>query len=193
MDSVRVILYTKAEDKSFFSCVTKTYTRARLNTRTQTTTMPTLLWLHVLTPVVLSGLVNAHIYISNKGNTQDVVRKQQQQQSDLLPPGYVIGIVWTIIFALLGYAHYRVFPSLASFVIVAALAYCLTYPYLTMFRSARFRHAAKFLNTLSLIIAALVVAATVAKDTVAFVACLPLLAWASYVNLVDAIECQQRS
>ena len=149
--------------------------------------MPSPWLLHVLTPVVLSGLVNAHIYYTNR-----LAPERVATSSELLPPGYVIGIVWTVIFALLGYAHYRVFPSLASFVIVAALAFCLAYPYLTMRNDSRFRHAMKFLNTLSLIVAALVVAATVAKDTVAFVACLPLLAWSSYVNLVDAVECQRK-
>jgi tryptophan-rich sensory protein len=151
--------------------------------------MPASVWFHVLTPVVLSALVNAHVYVSNSNDRNSGTASSAVAQK-LLPPGYVIGIVWTIIFALLGYAHYRVFPSIASFVIVAALAYCLAYPYLTMFKSAPFQRATKFLNTLSLIVAALVAAATVAKDTVAFVAALPLLAWASYVNLVDAIECQ---
>ena len=138
--------------------------------------------IHILVPVILGVLVNGFIFSQGWDSGS-------QPRSPLLPPGIVIGIVWLIIFALLGFAHHRLYPSVASYVIVCAIVFCLAYPFLTQGLQQK---NARILNLGTLFIAfavMLTVATTVRKrDTMPTWAVMPFLAWASYVNVVDAIE-----
>ena len=45
------------------------------------------------------------------------------------PPGYVIGIVWTVLFALMGAARYH---ATAKRMVTALIALCLAYPFYTL-------------------------------------------------------------
>ncbi len=80
---------------------------------------------HVLIPIIAAILVNLFIYVYgwNANKTTKPVAK-------CLPPGYVIGIIWIILLGLLGYAHYLVYPSYSSTIIVVTILYCLSYTFL---------------------------------------------------------------
>ena len=152
----------------------------------------------VASPVVLAAAVNGVIYSrgwdSSRGSKDDinVTSEGHASQSKGLPPGWAIAVIWTVILALLGYAHYRTFPSPASFAILAAIVYCLAYPFLT--GGLKVNSHGKVLNTGTLIIAAVVLAAVaLRKDGRAALATIPLLAWAAYVNVVDAFMCQKKT
>lgn len=75
------------------------------------------LWLNVLAPVLAAGVVNGVIYRQGWSSDSNGSRASMTSRaySELLPPGWAIALIWTLLFALLGYAHYRVFPSVASF------------------------------------------------------------------------------
>lgn len=142
------------------------------------------LGLNVAAPVVLAVVVNGIIFARGWYGGAD---GRQDDTNELLPPGYAIAIIWTALFALLGYAHYRLFPSVASFAVLGIILYAVAYPFLTQGLADPAR--ARILNTVTLILAGLVGAAALQRDPVAFAATAPLIAWASYVNVADAIAC----
>jgi tryptophan-rich sensory protein len=150
--------------------------------------MKLLLLANVATPVALAALVNGIIFSRGWNGGPGGMA------SDLLPPGWVIALVWTVVLALLGYVHYRTFPSAASFAVLGAIAFCIMYPFLTLRRRSRGAFpGAKVLNTMTLIIAAAVLALVAARrDGRSMAAATPLFVWAAYVNIVDAIECQRK-
>jgi tryptophan-rich sensory protein len=141
--------------------------------------------LHILIPVLSAIVVNAIIYLKqwNSSSEEDVSR------SNLLPPGWAIGLIWTFIFALLGYLHYTLtrdsFFSLASLAVVVLILFCLAYPFMT---SGLQEKNAKVLNTTTLILVAIVMWIVPHSIQISW-PLLPILVWASFVNMVDAIEC----
>ena len=151
---------------------------------------------HIATPVIAALIMNAIIYL--KGWTSSQSQSQLITRSPLLPPGPVIGTVWIFIFAALGYAHYLISNTkpanpLASTAIIAIIIWCLLYPILT---SGLKETRAKLLNTISLILAAILCtivaqATATANRTKALYFTLPLLAWSSYVNISDAMVCSK--
>ena len=147
--------------------------------------MPVALWLNILLPVVAAVVLNGLIYARGWNSKNDASKVELSTSLLRLPPGWAIATIWTIIFALLGYAHYLLFPSVASFAIVAFLAFALAYPFLTALQPC-----AKVLDMLSLLLAVLIALLTLPRNGRAFMAMTPLLAWATYVNLVNATSCQ---
>lgn len=153
--------------------------------------------LSVAVPVLLAAAVNFVLYakgsIGQRSSASTSSAAQAAAYRKLLPPGWAIAVIWTLIFGLLGYAHYRCFPSVASFAIAVTLAFALAYPFLT--QGLQVSRRAKILNTVTLILAAVTMALVVGHgidrsvDTRAILATAPLLVWASYVNIVDAIGC----
>jgi tryptophan-rich sensory protein len=59
---------------------------------------------HILIPVISAIIMNGIIYALhlNKINSKELNKLY-------IPPGYIIGIIWTILFALLGYVHYLLY------------------------------------------------------------------------------------
>lgn len=146
--------------------------------------MPTAaLVLNVVLPVLLAAAVNAVIYM--RGWSSPTNGHNRLQRTTALPPGWAIAIIWSFILALLGYVHYRTFPSIASFVVLATIVFCLMYPFLTRLRAENSR----VLNVTTLVIAGIVLSLTAARgDRRAVLAVAPLFAWASYVNIAEASE-----
>lgn len=142
-------------------------------------------WLHIGVPVAAAVILNGVIFANGWGS-----RGGNEAARRLLPPGYIIGIIWMAIFAVLGYLHYLLYPSVASFAIAATLAYALAYPVLTSGLSPR---DAPLYNTIALIVSfsAAIAVGAARPRYLAFI--LPLLVWASYVNVVDAVAVKRSS
>lgn len=141
--------------------------------------------IHTLVPIVIASLLNAFIYLNG---WNDSSRKQQDTSKEikLLPPGYAIAIIWVIILGLLGYTHSIVYPSLASWMIVCAVIYCLAYPFLT---NGLQSENAKLLNLLSFIIAVLVITLVGqhSRDwTIIYI--VPFVLWTLYVNVITNVD-----
>ena len=141
--------------------------------------------IHVAAPVLAAAALNAWIY----ANGWD---RPVSPRSAMLPPGPIIAMTWMAIFASLGYAHYLLrtaHATQAANAILLVLSWCLMYPVVTRrFRSTRVA------NLLTLVIAAIlcVGVAHVQGNSNALHFVLPVLLWASYVNLSDAVECSSK-
>ena len=116
-----------------------------------------------------------------------------------LPPGFIIGLVWPVLFGFMGYAHYLTYEanksedhpggdhSVASVAIIVFAAWCLLYPFL-MNRSEQY---ARILNYISLIVVFVLALLVIKKSQTAFYYLIPVIAWIAYVNLADFIHINQ--
>jgi benzodiazapine receptor len=130
---------------------------------------------HILLPVCFAIAMNGIIYTFFKRKTT----------TRLLPPGYIIGIIWTIIFALLGYAHYLLYTlknemNYGSISIVFFILFSLTYPLINAIDE---KHG-YFLNLISLILSFIVSLTVMSYSIDIFLFMVPLLVWVSIVNLI---------
>jgi tryptophan-rich sensory protein len=137
-------------------------------------------YFHIFSPIVLAVIMN-YIIFTNHWN-------KMSTSNDYLPPGSVIGSIWVIIFGLLGYAHFILYSNkkwLASGCIVGLLLFCISYPLLTNgLSNLKFGN---ILNSLTLILSFVVSIIVFDASRSAFYYMLPLLVWASYVNLADRL------
>ena len=132
---------------------------------------------HILIPVFCGLVMNGIIFSFNLNSKKEL--------TTLLPPGHVIGIVWTIIFAFLGYVHYLLYKlnnkrNYGSASVVILILFSLTYPLI----NAMNKKNGFFLNLISLILSFLVslIVMMYSKYIVLFM--IPLLVWVSFVNLI---------
>jgi len=130
---------------------------------------------HILIPVLSAMAMNGIIY-KNKSYTL---------KSSLLPPGYIIGIVWIIIFAFLGYVHYLLYSlhnqtNYGSASVVLFILYSLAYPLINTMH-AKYGY---FLNLISLILSFILGLIVITYSKHIFLFMIPLLVWVSFVNLV---------
>lgn len=147
-------------------------------------------------PIIAACLINFYIYLQGWTNTS-----QKVQHNALLPPGYIIGIVWVIILGLLGYAHYLTYPTYSSWIIIVAVIYCLFYPFLIMdpttdniaykilFSKPTRKHTSKtipngFYNFLAFIVAIIVTLTSYQEKQNTIYYTMPFVLWTFYVNIV---------
>lgn len=131
-------------------------------------------WVHVVIPIVAAIVVNACIFLL-KWN-------ENSTRNPLLPPGYIIGLVWIIIFGILGLLHYKLYPLYfyASWAVVSLIMFCLLYPFMTAGLSNS--KWSKILNLMTLVFS-FIVAIIVPRSYVLYM--LPIILWASYVNVTQ--------
>jgi tryptophan-rich sensory protein len=141
---------------------------------------------HILSFIILVILLNGLIYYFGW------YKSSLKLKRNILPPGYVIGIVWIIIFGLLGYVHYLLYKlkgkfSIYSNIIVLFLIFCLSYPFLTNgFKEGN----TNILNLITLILSFIIGLMVITQSVTAFYYIIPLLLWASYVNISDSLICR---
>ena len=128
--------------------------------------------IHILVPVFLACVINAWIYSTGL--------QKGASKTPGLPPGYVVGIVWIVLFAMLGYAHYllRKIGSPASWGIVALISLCLLYPFITGLK----RREGKTWDQISLLVGLLVAFWAMQWSMEAFYWIVPYLLWVAYVR-----------
>ena len=133
---------------------------------------------HVLLPVLCAIAMNAIMYTFK-------LNKNKPRELLFLPPGYVIGAIWTLIFALLGYVHYLLYtlhnkPNFGSVSIVLFLLFSLFYPVI----NALDPKYGYFLNLISLILSFIVSLIVMRYSIHIFKFLIPLLVWVSFVNMI---------
>jgi tryptophan-rich sensory protein len=141
------------------------------------------IYIHILAPVVAALLMNGLIF------SQGWKIAKSKNPNPYIPPGGIVGLVWMILFGLLGYVHYRLYSenknrsTTASIAIILFILYSLAYyPILVVFGSNP--NAFSILNLGALLFAA-VITALVYQENVALLPYMaPLMAWTGYVNLV---------
>jgi tryptophan-rich sensory protein len=144
---------------------------------------------HILLPIILAIILNGIIYYF-KWNKSSL-----KMQHTILPPGYVIAIVWIIIFGLLGYSHYLLYKlnnkyTIYNAAILLFLVFSLAYPFLTYGLKGK---NANILNLITLILAFVISLMVITQSLMAFYYIIPLLVWATYVNISDSLICNSSS
>lgn len=139
-------------------------------------------WVHVLAPILAATLMNGFIYGSR-------IRKSTSPMNAGIPPGYIVGAIWTLLFGLLGYTHYLLPDgSNASWSIVGFIVFSLLYP---LFTGLEVRRGLSW--NLAALVFAFVVAILVAMESPKLLYyVMPLLAWVIYVNAVFVVDCARR-
>jgi tryptophan-rich sensory protein len=117
-----------------------------------------------------------------------------------LPPGFMIGIVWIVIFGCLGYSAYLSYKgdpellyneeyprkwSQAVILTIVVAAYCLLYPFLTIVVDEKYY---QLLNFIALIMAYALGIVVIQEYVAAFWYVLPLIAWTTYVCFADVMQ-----
>lgn len=138
---------------------------------------------HIFIPVLAALIMNGIIYIFklNKDN--------KELDNYFIPEGYIIGIIWTLIFALLGYVHYLLYTidnkiNIGSISVIILMLLYLLYPLIIAFKKKYF----KLVNLISLILGYIVSLIILGYSKYIFIYMIPLLAWISYVNIVYLIK-----
>jgi tryptophan-rich sensory protein len=143
---------------------------------------------HILVPIVLAIIMNGIIYmfrLNKKDNLKDNLNNDDLYKK-FLPPGYIIGCIWLIIFGLLGYVHYLIYKqndnkiTITSLFICFIILFCLSYPLITGLKVK----SGIIMNLLSLILGFILGIVIITQSKYAFLFVLPLIIWASYVNIV---------
>ncbi len=135
-------------------------------------------WVYILIPVVLAAVVNMIVHFNGW------THKDNLPPNTLLPPGYVVGAIWTLIFGLLGFLMYIVKDNSWSVIFIALfLIYSLAYPFISS-------RAYPLLNLWALVLAFLllvILLATHVYEKIHIILLMtPLIIWATYVNTIYA-------
>jgi len=138
--------------------------------------------LHIAIPIVLAIIINALMY-----SFKPRYSNQDYKKNKLLPPGYLIGIIWIIILGLLGYSHYLLVSqnnkvTVSSVMIIILVIFCLMYPFMTGGLTKKYNNV-NILNLITLIFAFIVALNVIVQNRIAFYYMIPLLLWAIYVNI----------
>ena len=132
---------------------------------------------HVFIPIIAALVVNGIIFgLHWNDNTK------LKPNNPMLPPGIFIALIWNIILAILGFLHYKLYTTRhpSSWAVVGLIVFCLSYPFLTLgFKTNTF---AAVLNFTTLVFA-FVVCILIPRSLSIYM--VPILAWATYVNLAQ--------
>jgi tryptophan-rich sensory protein len=146
---------------------------------------------YILIPIILALAMQGIIYIF-KLNKEDTEKKDASVYRRLLPPGYIIGIIWIIIFGFLGYVNYLIYTqndkkiTFTSLFIYFVIIFCLMYPLITGLTVK----GGLLMNLISLILAFILGIVIIIQSKYAFLFVIPLILWSSYVNIVTIYNVQ---
>ena len=124
----------------------------------------------------LAIAINIFIYRNSWLNTKTQISKY-------IPPGYIVGTIWTLLFGLLGYIVYRLYnyTSNASIAIYIFIMFSVLYPFITKLS----QNLVSFIcNKIALLLAYIVCYLVYIENRELLVYLLPLFLWITYVNIV---------
>lgn len=123
-------------------------------------------------PISLAIIVNLLIYALG------IVPSNPKNK--MIPPGYIVGSIWVVLFGLLGYIHYLLGNdySYASVSIYVFIGYSLSYPFLTRLENI------DIFNKMAWVLAFLCSLLLYYENRELIPYIIPLLAWVTYVNIV---------
>ena len=148
---------------------------------------------YILIPICLAIIINAFMYSNYPKNSSEEQTIKHNTSNSYLPPGYVIGIVWTILLGLMGYVYALLEKQstknksygLQKIAIIFLILFCLGYPIFTRNTSLRF---SKNYNYATLFVVCIVYAIiNQASSQIAYYL-IPLLCWVFYVNLITLLD-----
>ena len=150
-------------------------------------------YFYILIPICLAIIINTFMYANYPKDKDQELTIKASTNSSYLPPGYVIGIVWTILLGLMGYVYALVEKQssknksygLQKLAVIFLILFCLGYPIFTRNTSLRF---SKNYNYTTLFVVCIVYALiNQASSQIAYYL-IPLLCWVFYVNLITLLD-----
>jgi tryptophan-rich sensory protein len=104
------------------------------------------------------------------------------QKSKYLPPGYIVGTIWTLLFGLLGYIISRLqnYTSVASISIYIFVVFSVLYPFITKLSPGSL---SDMFNKLAFLLACSICYLVYKENPGVTLYLLPLLFWMVYVNI----------
>ena len=105
------------------------------------------------------------------------------QTSKYLPPGYIVGSIWVLLFGILGYILYRLhnYSSSASISIYVFILFSVLYPFITKLSPGSL---SDIFNKIAFLLACSVCYLVYSENSGLAIYLLPLFSWITYVNLV---------
>jgi tryptophan-rich sensory protein len=143
---------------------------------------------NVSIPVFLAIIMNGIIYTFGI-NKYEEKKKEDDNKLKFLPPGYVIGIIWVLIFALLGYSNYLTYNvtnsiNFGNVAIGILILYSLAYPLITGLKPEN----SDLYNIIALILSFSCALTISFFSKYILLYLIPLLVWVSYVNIVFVMK-----
>lgn len=125
---------------------------------------------------LLAIAINTMIYNKQFVNTKP-------QTSKYLPPGYIVGSIWVLLFGLLGYIIYRLqnYTSVASISIYGFILFSVLYPFITKLSPGSL---SDMFNKIAFLLACSVCYLVYSENPGLTLYLLPLFFWMVYVNIV---------
>ena len=140
--------------------------------------------IYILIPIILASIINMFIFRKKEKNLI------KSRDFKYLPPGPIIGIVWTILLGLLGYT-YSLLENInksmntQKILIILLTIFCLLYSILTANSTKRF---SKNYNYLTLLFVLIVYYSIYTKYPKISYYLIPLLCWVLYVNIITLLD-----
>ena len=107
----------------------------------------------------------------------------KKNKSKYIPPGYIVGSIWILLFGILGYILYRLhhYTSVASISIYVFILFSVLYPFITKLSPGSL---SDICNKIAFVLASMVCYLVYSENPGLTIYLLPLLCWITYVNLV---------
>lgn len=137
----------------------------------------------ILIPVFLAIIINLIIYIFG------YFKKIKSEPNPYIPAGYIVGLIWTFLLALLGYIHYLLYSlnnstNIGTISVIFLILYSLSYPFLIYIKE----NSLLLFNMIGLILSFIVALIVISYSKYIFIYLIPLLLWIIYVNIVFIIK-----
>lgn len=146
----------------------------------------------ILAPILLAIFCNIILYALGWSNKKNV--KPATENNKFSKYGYIIGIIWTIIFGFIGYTYYLLYKESnkyftpATIAIILYLIFSLSYPFTT----SRFTQFTDILNVISLLLACILIIivgyeywiGSNKKSLKIVLYLMPLFLWLLFVNII---------
>ena len=135
---------------------------------------------HIAAPILAAVVTNGIVYSQKLPITRT--------KNPNIPPGGIVGLVWMVLFGILGYVHFKLYSRAGNklsdgcIIILLFLLYSLAYPFLTS--SSENPNVFFVLNLGALLFAAAITTKVYQEDSGLVPYLIPLLLWTGYVNLV---------
>ena len=129
-------------------------------------------------PIFLALIMNLIIYIFKLNKNEEKYFKP-----------YIIGIIWTVLFGILGYVYYLLYElnkniNIGSISIIILLLYSLSYPFLIYINKDNIL----LYNMICLILSFIVSLIVLSYSKYIFIYLIPLLLWINYINIIFIIK-----
>ena len=150
--------------------------------------MNKLLLINIVIPILAALSMNYIIYYKGWSERN---KKDDKIENELLPPGYIIGFIWMILFGLLGTINYKLYKlknkiNYGNILVVFFILFSLAYPFLTNGLNKKYGLLLNYVTLLFSFILSLVI---VLYSIKIFMYLIPLLLWVFYVNYVFIVLC----